>query len=53
MARKTTSDKKLRDKAFNITINPEYDVYQRGLSSIVYKCFDNKSSGSGIKNKNI
>ena len=27
--------------------------YQRGLASIIYKCFDKKTSGSGIKNENI
>ena len=43
----------MRDKAFNISKNPEYDGYQRGLASIVYKYFDNKTSGSGIKNEII
>ena len=28
----TTSDKILRDKAFNIAKNPQYDRYQRGIS---------------------
>ena len=28
---RTTSDKILRDKAFNIAANPKYDGYQRGL----------------------
>ena len=27
----TSSDKILRDKAFNIAKNPKYDGYQRGL----------------------
>ena len=27
--------------------------YQRGLASMVYKCFDKKSPGSGIKNDNF
>ena len=30
------------DKAFNIAKNPEYDGYQRGLASMVYKFFDQK-----------
>ena len=38
----------LRDKAFNIAKNPKYDGYQRGLASMVYKCFDKKSKGSGV-----
>ena len=46
---RTKSDKVLRDKAYDIASNPEYDGYQRGLASIVYKFFDKKSMGSGIK----
>ena len=56
LARRTASDKALRDKAFNIAKNPKYDGYQRGLASMVYKFFDKKSasftdktiSGSGV-----
>ena len=47
--KRTQSDKVLRDKAFKIASNPNYDDYQRGLASIVYKFFDKKSKGSGIK----
>ena len=51
---RTKSDKVLRDKAYNITSNPEYDGYQRGLASMVYKFFDKKSMGSGImKNSSL
>ena len=46
---RTKSDKVLRDKAYDIASNPEYDGYQRGLASMVYKFFDKKSIGSGIK----
>ena len=42
------SDKVLKDKAFNIASNSNYDGYQRGLASMVYKFFDKKSKGSGI-----
>ena len=52
LARRTASDKVLRDKAFNIAKNPKYDGYQRGLASMVYKFFDKKSKGSGIGNNN-
>ena len=31
LAKRTASDKVLRDKAFNIAKNPKYDGYQRGL----------------------
>ena len=48
LARRTTSDKILRDKAFNIAKNPKYDGYQRGLASTVYKFFDKRSKGSGV-----
>ena len=42
LARRTASDKVLRDKAFNIAKNPKYDGYQRGLASVVYNFFDKK-----------
>ena len=42
LARRTASDKFLRDKAFNIAKNPKHDRYQRGLASMVYKYFDKK-----------
>ena len=48
--RRTAADKVLRNKAFDIAKNPKHDGYQRGLTSMVYKCFDKKTSGSGIKN---
>ena len=55
---RTKSDKVLRDKAYNIASNPEYDGYQRGLASMVYKFLDKRSTagpsslermGSGFK----
>ena len=48
LARRTASDKVVRDKAFNIAKNSKYDGYQRGLASVVYKFFDKKSGGSGL-----
>ena len=45
---RTEADKVLRDKAYDIASNPEYDGYQRGLASMVYKFFDKKSTGSEI-----
>ena len=48
LAKRTESDKVLRDKAFKIASDPKYDGYQRGLASMVYKFFDKKSSGSGV-----
>ena len=49
---RTEADKVLRDKAYDIASNPEYDGYQRGLASMVYKFFDKKSTGSGFKKLN-
>ena len=56
VARRTASDKVLRDKALNIAKNSKYHGYQRGLASTVYKFFDKKSAlfldksvvGSGV-----
>ena len=48
LGRRTASDKILRDKAFYIAKNPQYDGYQRGLASMVYKFFDKKSAGNGV-----
>ena len=51
LKRRTQSDKVLKDKAFAIANNSKYDGYQRGLASMVYKCFDKKSKGAGMKIK--
>ena len=61
LKRRTFSDKVLWGKALNIAKNPKYYGHQRGLASMVYKCFDKKSasltdklvSGSGIANNVI
>ena len=45
----TQSDKALRNKAFKIASNPKYDEHRRGLASMIFKLFDKKSTGSGIK----
>ena len=51
VAKRTQSDKVLKDKAFAIANNPKHDGYQKGLASMVYKFFDNKSKGADIKNE--
>ena len=48
LTRRTASD-----KAFNIAKNWKYDGFQFELIPVVYELFDNKMSGSGIKNENI
>ena len=50
LTKRAAADKVLRDKVFNITKNPKYDGYPRGLASMVYTFFDKKSSGSGVNN---
>ena len=53
LTRRTTSDKILLDKVFNIAKNRTFDGYQRGLASMLYIFFDKKKFDSGIKNENI
>ena len=48
LARRTASNKILRNKAFNIAKNPKYDGYQKGLASMVYIFFDKNIAGSGV-----
>ena len=52
LTKRTSADKILRDKAFNIAKDQKYDGYQRGLDSMVYKFFDKKSAGGGAKHVN-
>ena len=40
LIKRTQSDKVLKDKAFKIANNLNYDGYQGGLASMVYKFFD-------------
>ena len=49
LARITAADNVLRNKTFNIAKDPRYYGCQRGLASIIYKSFDKKAAGSGIK----
>ena len=49
LPRRTTSDKMLPDKAFNIAKNPTYDGYQRGLASMVYKFFNKIIPGGAVE----
>ena len=54
LIKRAQSDKVLKDKAFKRASDPKYDGYQGGLTSMVYKFFDKKSTvldkskGSGI-----
>ena len=42
LAKRTTSDKILKERAYEIVKTCNYDAYQRALSSMVYKFFDKK-----------
>ena len=55
LARRTASDNVLRDNAFSIAKNTNYDGYQRGLASVVYNFFDKKlaANKSAFKNEKI
>ena len=48
LAKRTQSNKVLRDKACKIESDPKYGVYQRGRASMVYKLFDKKTAGSCV-----
>ena len=48
LAKRTASDKVLRDKAFNVAKNPKYDGYPRRLPSMVYTFFDKNSKGDSV-----
>ena len=49
--KRTAADKVLPHKAFSIAKNPQYNGYQCGLTSMVYKFFDKKTSGGTFKNE--
>ena len=46
LAKRTGSDKVLRDKGFNIAKNAEYDGCKRGLPFMVHTFFDKKTSAA-------
>ena len=48
LARRTASDKVLRDIALILLKILKCDGYQRGLASVFYKFFDKKSAGSSF-----
>ena len=48
LAKRTKSDKVLRNKAFKIASDPKQDGYQRELFSVAHKFFYKKSRGSGV-----
>ena len=51
LKKRTQSDKGLKEKAYKITIDPEKNGYEKVLAGMVYKFFNKKTEGSGIKNE--
>ena len=51
LAKRTFSDKFLRDKAFNFTNNLKYNAHQKGFASIVYYWFEKKYKGGAVSNE--
>ena len=51
LPRRTASDKVLRNEAFNIAENPNYDRCQRGFASVVYNFLHKKYSGGTVKSE--
>ena len=50
-ANRRQSDTVLKNKALKIATDPRVNGYQRGLASMVYKLFNERTKGSGINNK--
>ena len=50
---RTIVDEVLRDREIIIAKNTKYDVYQRGLASVVSKSFDKEIFGGKVTNENI
>ena len=48
LTKRTAADKVLRDKIFDIAKDPKYDGY-KFYGSMVYKFFDKKTAGRGVK----
>ena len=49
LEKRAQSDMIFKNKALKIASNPKCNGYERGLASMVYKFFDKKSKGSGLK----
>ena len=53
LKRITIADKALRDKAFNIAKNLNYEEYQRAFPSLFHKSFDKKNLVGTVKSEVI
>ena len=43
----------MKDRAYEITINPKYDRYQSGLATIFYTFFDKKTGSEASENEEL
>ena len=50
---KTVSAKVLKNRAYEIARNPNYDGYQRGLVSMIYKFLDKKTGVGASVNEDL
>ena len=48
LPRRTTSDKRLHDKAFNVAKKPKFDEYQRGLRGVARHLQTKHLKGSNL-----
>ena len=48
LPRRTTSDKRLRDKAFSVAKKPKFDEYQRGLRGVARPLQTKHLKGSNL-----
>ena len=53
LAKRTISDKILKDKAYKIALDRKYNRYQRELARMVYKFFDIKTGLGANVNKEL
>ena len=51
LTKRTAFNKIFHSKAFSIAKNPRYDGYEKGLTSLVYKFFDERTAGGAAKNE--
>ena len=53
LAKRTISDKVLKDRAYEIAMNPKCDGYLRALESMVYNFFEKKAESGASVNEEL
>ena len=53
LAKRTISDKVLKESVYKVAVNAKYDWYQRGLASMVNKIFDKKQDREQVWMKRL